>query len=260
MIRRVTALILAVLTAFCLCACKNNENIPEQTLGTSDSVNEEVVSSVPDESEAPATSEPAVSEDEQTSDSQEEVPAESVTLGEEEEDILDDYGYRAFEIISLLNSDRVHAKFTEAVSYDGEYISATANEIFIDGGNKVFIVDNTKVIMSNGSAYAIDFEQMALYSYSYDPDEYERVFGYDTDEYLPISHAEENGVITEVFAIEQYGSTITSTWTFEADGTFTVSEVNEQAGSFYVYSFEVVTVDVSGMDMTIPDGLEEFEE
>lgn len=259
--RRLTALILAILMTACLCACKNNENPPEQTLGTSDSVAEEVVSSTPDESEAPATSEPDVSESPATSDSQkEEKPEESVTLGEEEEEGLDGYEYKAFEIISLINSDRVHAKFSEAVSYDGEYISATENEIYIDGGNRVFVVDNTKIIMSDGIAHAVDFDEMAYYTYEYDPEEYERVFGYAPTEYVPISHTDEDGKIIEVYVIEQYGSTITSTWVFETDGTFTVSEVNEQAGSFYVYTFEVVTVDVSGMDMTIPEDFEEFEE
>ena len=260
MIRRLTALMLAVLMAVCLCACKNNKNPPEQTLGTSDSMVQEVVSSVTDTSEEPATDAPDVSEDAKTSDSQEEEPEESVSLGEDEEEIFDDYGYRAFEIVSLLNSEKVHAKFSEAVSYDGEYISATENEIYVDGGNRVFVVDNTKIIMSDGVAHAIDFDEMAYYTYEYDPREYERVFGYALEEYVPISHTEEDGKITEVYVIEQYGSTITSTWVFETDGTFTVSEVNEQAGSFYVYTFEVVTVDVSGMDMTIPEDFEEFEE
>ena len=54
-----------------------------------------------------------------------------------------------------------------------------------------------------------------------------------------------------------HGSTISSTWTFYTDGTFTVVDENPDSGSFTKYYFDIAESDVSGMDMTIPDGLTE---
>lgn len=165
------------------------------------------------------------------------------------------YDCRAFGYLRLLNSDKVHAKLIEAVSYDNEQAVSIKRELFISGSECVFINDSQKTIISDGQATVIDLDNKTYYTIPYD-DESEN-FGYGIDNYTFVSSSnEDDGSVIEVYDVTAHGSEIKSTWTFFPNGTITVADVSKEFGSYYWYSFDVIEDDISKMDMNMPDGLE----
>ena len=177
-----------------------------------------------------------------------------------EEVSIEDLGLRAVECLELLNSDRVHARLIEAVSYDNESTSSITREYFIDGDNAVYINDNQKVIIQGTEAMVIDLDELSFYTYEVDPTENADNFGYGIDNYSFYStNTSADGTVTEVYNVYAHGGTLVSTWTFLPSGTITVSDVSPEFGSYYWYSFDIIEDDISQMDMSVPDGLTEVE-
>ncbi len=274
---------IAILMAFCmlvsLSACSNAEvsyedesstsynGIPDNVVTTSSEGEAEAVTSV-EYTEADATSseteatteEPAVTTTANSSSSEVTTTADeedSVDLDEEEVTYIPDT--IAMDYLTLLNSTSVHAKLTEAVSYDGETVVMYEREYYISGVNKVYINNSQKIVMTSDTVTVIDLDAYTYYSYARTSTASEIEFGYSKEYYTLVSTSEESDCAIEVYSVVSHGSTITSTWTFYTDGTFTVVDENLDSGSFTKYYFDVVESDVSGMDMTIPSGLTETE-
>ncbi len=261
--KKLLAILLALILALSLCACNKDKpdgNVPDNVLPPS----EDVTTSA-DKQETPAVSSSEVTEASQpdedvtsdTSVTEEEVPETSKTDKEEEEvivdtesedepevditEIVDIHKYKAFEQLYLLNSDRVHAKFMEAISYDGEYISGSEREIYILGDDFVYITDGThKMFTQDGDVHVEDFENEVKCIYEGVFEEEGDRFGYGILNYKNIYVSEEEDATIEAFAIDTYGGRINSTWTFYNDGTFTVADLIDDSGAYYFYSFEVV--------------------
>ncbi len=260
--KKLLAILLALILALSLCACNKDKpdgNVPDNVLTPSGDVTTSA-----DEQETPAVSSSEATEASQpdedvTSDTsvlEEEAPTTSETKEEEEiiiddepedepevdiTEIIDIHKYKAFEQLYLLNSDRVHAKFMEAVSYDGEYISGTEREIYILGDEFVYITDGThKMFTQDGDVHVEDFENEVKCIYEGGFKEEGDRFGYGILNYKNIYVSEEEDATIEVFEIDTYGGKINSTWTFYNDGTFTVADLIDDSGAYYFYSFEVV--------------------
>lgn len=257
---------LAVLLAFS--GCRQNDSQIQDTT-PSDEPNE-ITTSLPDSELSPLPSEYTSNTESQdisddihsdADDVDADISDEDENGDEDDEEILDEIpDTEATTILRRLNSNSVHAKFTEMVSYDGEYIAASEREIFISDGYSVFLTDSTKIIINGDIVTYIDFDDMTYYVYPHNSEEFSNNFGYDPDEYVLVSSEESNGTVTEVYSISQYGNEIVSTWVFSQDGSFTVKDVNAEAGSFSYYTFEALDNDFSGMDITVPEGLTQISE
>ena len=271
---------LAFLIAFCMmitmCSCGNAaENDEGETTTSYNGVPDNVVTTTEAEavtsveyteaettsSEAEATTEePAVTT---TSSSSTSVATTTTSNSEDSVDIEEGVTYipdtEAMDYLTLLNSTSVHAKLTEAVSYDGETVVLYEREYYISGVNKVYINNSQKIVMTADTVTVIDLDAYTYYSYSRTSTASEIEFGYSKENYTLVSTSEEDDCLIEEYTVISHGSTLTSTWTFCTDGTFTVVDKNPDSGSFTRYSFEIAESDTSGMDMTIPDGLTETE-
>ena len=271
---------LAFLIAFCMmitmCSCGNAaENDEGETTTSYNGVPDNVVTTTEAEavtsveyteaettsSEAEATTEePAVTT---TSSSSTSVATTTTSNSEDSVDIEEGVTYipdtEAMDYLTLLNSTSVHAKLTEAVSYDGETVVLYEREYYISGVNKVYINNSQKIVMTADTVTVIDLDAYTYYSYSRTSTASEIEFGYSKENYTLVSTSEEDDCLIEEYTVISHGSTLTSTWTFYTDGTFTVVDKNPDSGSFTRYSFEIAESDTSGMDMTIPDGLTETE-
>lgn len=262
--KRFLTLLLATVLLLTLCSCKQNDTDGNQDTRQSDTSSEVTsdtsapqVTTTPNESEQITSRDELTAEQEKTTDS----PKEDGSDDEDNEEIIDDeINSKALETLGLLNSDKVHAKFVEMISYDGEYIAASDREFFVSDGYAVFLSDSSKIIIDGTSVTVIDLDEMTYYTYPYNEKEFSNNFGYDIGSYQLTDSAEEGGTLTETFKIEQYGNEIVSTWVFSPSGDFTVKDVNADAGSFSYYSFEILNDDCSGMDITIPDGLTQISE
>ncbi len=204
---------------------------------------------------APATS---VSEDTQadTTAATEEVFTDETTVGQTDAPVTETVpDTRATEYLKLLNSDSVHAAYLEISSIDGENMFSTRREYFVNGSDRIYINDDYKTLIQNGTVTYIDPEAGIYYSYPYEG-EYGLEFGYELPLYRLVSSSEEDGALTEVYSIEGYG--LTSTWKFESDGTVKVSD-RYDSGSFTLYTFETVDGETGGMDFSIPEGFTEVD-
>ncbi len=243
---------------------KPTDNPSEDTkpVDTQPSVAEEL-DTTPASSEATQNSDPSQEVTETTAS---DLPRSEETEAHEEEEVIEeepiieeiDIDCRAWDILQLLNSDHVHAKFTMGESYDGESILGDTIEYFIDGKNMVFIDDYSITIIDGETIVMIYHDEMIYIVEEYDPEHFGRAFGYAPEAYTFSYEEEDDGFTTEVLLIEQYGNTIISTWNFYDDGSIIVKEENEASGAFTVYSFEVIDEDISQMDMSIPDGYTEY--
>lgn len=174
----------------------------------------------------------------------------------EESDLSD---CRAMEYLKLLNSGKIHASLIEASSHDNENASSIEREYFVNGNRAVFINGDTKIIMDDDEVTVIDMKELTYYSYPREDEDVGANFGYDISDYSLVSSTEEeDGTLTEVFEISDFGGKIKSTWTFFPGGKLTVADVTN-AGTYYWYSFSIIESDVSGMDMSIPEGVIETE-
>ncbi|MCD8007267.1 MAG: hypothetical protein LUF29_10005 [Oscillospiraceae bacterium] len=275
---------LAFLTVFCMIismtACGNTEEenpsgeesttsyngVPDNVVTNTTTNEAEAVTSV-EYTEAETSSETAATEETPevttTSDSS---SGEATTTYDEDTVELDDEeevtyipDTIAMDYLTLLNSTQVHAKLTEATSYDGETVVMYEREYYISGVNKVYINNSQKIVMTSDTVTVIDLDAYTYYSYARTSTASEIEFGYSKEYYTLVSTSEEDDCVIEIYSVSSRNSTITSTWTFYTDGTFTVVDENQDSGSFTRYYFEVADSDVSGMDMTIPDGLTETE-
>lgn len=267
--KKLIILLLAFALALSLCGCKedthtgNNvpDNVvePKQTTKPSDNVGQP---SAPTD-EPYVTELPSDEEDSSDTSYSDEAPDETEPSDKDDAEIIDDesgnktdetvdvHQYKAFESIYLLNSDKVHAMFMEAISYDGEYITGAEREIYVMGDEFAYVTDKEHIIATHyDDVYVIDFANnvYCIYEGGFEEEQGDR-FGYGIENYTPISTSEDGGVITEVFEIETYGGTITSTWTFFADGTFTVVDLIDESGAYYYYSFDVLEKSFSTDDM-----------
>lgn len=217
----------------------SGDDVPEQTTSADDSAQ-------PANSGGAGT---AVHENEPVTEPAED---ENVTASEEEG--------RAAEYLKLLNSSRVHAVLLEASSHDNENATSIEREYFVDGDNAVFINGDTKIIMASDEVTVIDMAEMTYYSYPRDGEDTGANFGYSISDYTLVSQDEdEDGSLTEVYEVSSRGDTIKSTWTYFPDGKVTVADVSSEFGYYNWYSFSLIESDVSGMDMSIPEGVIETE-
>lgn len=163
---------------------------------------------------------------------------------------------RAMDCLKLLNSSKVHAVLTEAECIDTVEISSVEREYFVDGDNAVYINGHQKIIMTSDSVTVIDTEESTYYSYPRG-DEDGGDFGYSPSAYkLQSVEADDDGNVTEVYIISSGRNTLKSTWTFAENGKVTVMDESVEYGSFRWYRFDLISRDVSDMDMTVPEGLE----
>lgn len=257
--KRLLAVLLALILSLSLCACNKDkpdgDNVPDNVVPPSEEVTvSEAEQDSPDVSvseitnvldlEEDVTLDTSISEEAPNASSADE---EDIVVDDEEPEIdisqiIDIHEYKAFEKLYLLNSDRVHARFMEAVSYDGEYISGTEREIFILGEDFVYITDGThKMFTQDGNVHIKDYENevMCIYEGGFEEEEGDR-FGYGILNYKNIYVSEADNATIEVFEIDTYGGKINSTWTFYDDGTFTVADLIDDSGAYYFYSFEFV--------------------
>lgn len=163
----------------------------------------------------------------------------------------------AMGCLKLLNSSQVHAILTEAETLDTVEISSIEREYFIDGENAVYINDHQKIIMTPDTVTVIDTEENTYYNYPREGGDDGGDFGYDPSSYeLQSIETDDDGNVTEIYLISSGRNTVQSTWTFSQNGKVTVMDESIEFGSFRWYEFDVISRDVSGMDMTVPDGLE----
>ncbi|MCD7733437.1 MAG: hypothetical protein LUH56_08385 [Oscillospiraceae bacterium] len=269
----------AFLMAFCMlitmCSCGNAEEngtdseattsyngVPDNVVTTSAEDESEAVTSV-EYTEADTTSETETTEETPEVTTTADDSSNEITTTEDSVDLDEEVTYIpdtiAMDYLTLLNSTQVHAKLTEAVSYDGETVVMYEREYYINGVNKVYINNSQKIVMTADTVTVIDLDAYTYYSYARTSTASEIEFGYSKEYYSLVSTSEESDCVIEVYTVVSHGSTITSTWTFYTDGTFDVVDENPDSGSFTKYYFDIAESDVSGMDMSIPEGLTETE-
>lgn len=162
----------------------------------------------------------------------------------------------AMSYLKLLNSSKVHAVLIEAETLDAVEISSVKREFYINGKKAVYINDNQKIIMTEDTVTVIDTDEKTYYTHPRDGEDGE-VFGYSPASYvLQSTQTDDNGNVVETYTITQNRNTIKSTWTISPNGEVTVKDESVEFGSFRWYRFEVISKDISGMDMTLPEGLE----
>ena len=253
---------LALMTVFLmLCSCQTGENSPG---GSQNGIPNNTVSHQPDSEPSTEPSydsaQPSESMSQDSSLPQEltEQAEASIEDSQKEPDGEDEQPtvsyLMAMECMELLNSDKVHAKLIEALSYDAEEASSIEREYYVDGESAVYINGHQKIIIDGGIVTVIDTEESTYYSYPKDDGE-ELGFGFGQENYtLEDITVAEDGTTTEVYSVNAHGSRLKSTWTFSPDGGVTVADVSE-FGSFNYYIFEIIEGDTSGMDLTLPQGL-----
>lgn len=266
--KRIFAALMALTVAVSLIGCEKS-GIPEENKGSgipdntvSKSESKPITS---DDSASGTTSVTQAEEQPKTSEIVTEPPVSdeahtSQTDDEDDNVVIGDVELKAHEYLNLLNSKKVHAKLTEAVSYDSENIVSFEREYFINQNEKVYINDNQKIVMTQELAYVIDLSEMTYYKYQRDPEDEEREFGYEPSLYSLVSYDKDaDGTVTEVYEIDDDGETVKSTWTFSPNGKVVVADLSVEAGSYNRYSFDVIETNISEMDMSIPEGLTEVE-
>ena len=264
----ILALLLSA-TILCSCGKKGEEepgtlasvdpNIPantvapetEEIFGSEIGTPTEAVVTEPDETLPETAAQPETEPEtevitENTTEEPEETEPETSYAEEPEPDGLLDT--RAMECLRLINSDRLHLKFVAADSYDGEQIYTTSAEYYVDGSNKVYIVNSIKRIIRGTEITVIDNDNAFYMTYE-DPAGYTLHFGYALSDYKLTSETETE----EVYEIE--GEDVTSTWSFDGDG---IKIADRRAdGSFTLYDIEILSDDLTGIDYSVPVGYDE---
>lgn len=257
---RIAAALLCAAMAVAACGCgSGTQEQGEQTSAAQTTVSAEPVQT--DTAPATVPTEPAVTSADITSAQESEITAAGTDMtGADEEVSIEELDLSAPRCLELLNSDHVHAKLIEAVSYDNEETSSIEREYYVDGENAVYINGSQKIIMDADTVTVADLDNMTYYRYERQGGEGSANFGYGIDNYsFYFTETSSDGTRTEVYNVSAHGGTLVSTWTFFPSGTITVSDVSPEFGSYYWYSFELIETDVSGMDMGLPDGMTEVE-
>lgn len=161
---------------------------------------------------------------------------------------------RASDMLRLLNSDKIHVKFTEALTVDGENMYSSTIEYYVNGNKMVFIDDTVKIIIDGDKQYVFDTSDNSLIVDSYDSAHAGPIFGYDLWNYTFQYEEELENSVIEVLTVTQYDNVMTSKWYFYDDGTLLINEGNDDVGVMTAYSFEIISDDLSGMDMNPPEG------
>lgn len=244
--KKLFAIFLSIILALTLCSCKKDDEVikPETTSG-SETEASEVTSATSLTEEEVMTS---LEEETTVSTTEEEI---TFTFEITTEQIVNNY--RAMECIDILNSHNMHAKFTEALSYDGEYVMGYEREMYISNGTAVYLEGEQKIIMTPELVTIIDYETETYFSYENETGEIGEKFGYGKENYVNILCEEKDGVLTEGFVIFLEDSTITSTWTFEADGTITVMEKSDASDGYTYYIFEILSSEAHDVDTSVPE-------
>lgn len=270
--KKLLALFICLTLIFSLSACGNKNNDPSESGSGAPSPSspettdpQPPVASLPEEPISEITSVSEITQPstepvpESTQPEKQDEPDASKTNQEQRQDSenaeLSDFDMRAIDCLKILNSSKVHAKLIEAVSYDNEQVSSSEREYFINGRNAVYINDDMKIVMTDKEVTVIDNDAMTYYTYEREPGEDEDNFGYALDKYEFVSSdIEADGTLIETYSISVLGGSLVSTWTFFPDGRITVSDVSKEFGSYYWYKFDLIEIDVSAMDMSIPEG------
>ncbi len=252
----------ALLFSLCSCAKPHDEPITDNPSGTLDQPDDSLPVSTQD---TEVTTEPTVPENTTPPTSEEPVSEDTTSISEDEEedDVVEieiDLNCRAGDTLDLLNSEKVHTQFTEAVAIDGENVYGGIIEYFVDGDKMVFIDNDTRIIIDGDTQIICDGADQTYIVAEYDAQHAGRIFGYDLSAYTFLYEEEEEDCHVEYLTVEQYGNMLTSTWRFYDDGTIAVSEGSEDAGAFTAYHIDFIDTDLSGMDMNIPEGYEEIQE
>lgn len=226
-------------------------NIPDNTVAP---LTQAAADTAPYEAPADGTDAPT-----EAATTAEELPVSETSSGEyAPEQVEDSLDTRAMEYLKLLNSDSVHAVYLEISSIDGENMFSTQWEYFINGSEKIYISDDYKALIKDGTVTYVDLEAKIFYSFPAEEagDSSEPEFGYDMSLYRLISSSEEDGVLTEEYSVEGLG--LTSTWKFESDGTVKVSD-RFDGGSFTLYTFDTIESAFGSPDFPIPEGFTEVD-
>lgn len=263
---KTVAMIAALVMILSLCSCGKRDIEPDVTdpqPSKDDNVPDNVVppitqampdiTALPDVTDAPETSaDDNTGEPESGDDNPDNKPDSQPEPNENVDNAL-----RAMEYLRLFNSNKVHIKFIEVTSYDGENIFSVGREAFIDGNDMIFINDSVKTLYRNGIVTDIYYDDGAYCSYAIDGG-FGPLFGYPSDYYTHLSTEQTDGGYSEIYSISGRG--LTSTWTFDNNGKLLrVADRSLDEGYFMLYTFETIDSDISGMDFTIPDGFIETE-
>lgn len=238
-------------------------NVPDNVIATltiatpAVSQTEEKPGSSSDESQSQATlPEETQTEDTKTSEKTDK-PKTSATEALPEEDItVKEFDTEAERYLSILNSNHVHAKFTEMYSFDGDELFSAEREYYINGDERIYINDHTKTLIRGGTVTFIDYDRQIFYSYP-DEGDYGIDFGFEPSKYTLISTEDTSEGVSEVFNIE--GESLVSTWKFGADGKLKVSDRDLNSAAFNYYMFEIVDGSYPKMDFTVPTEFNEVD-
>lgn len=262
------AIIAALVMVSSLCSCGKSEAEPEITepqVSKEDNVPDNVVPPItqapPETIDSLDTTEPPETGEDETTDptsvSEANQPGDKVTNPNQTEPAENDDPSITYAIryLNYMRSDKIHIKFVEVSSFDGENIFSIGREVFVDGSNRIYINDSVTTMIRDGIVTVIDYDSGTYYSYP-DDGTYSPSFGYDLDSYRHISTEETDSGFSEIYTISENG--ITSTWTFSNDGSLMrVSDRSLDDGYFTLYNFEAINSDISEMDFNIPEGFTE---
>ena len=212
-------------------------------------------------SDADASSDPQSSETEPTA-TEPQTKTEPVKTEDSTEPVHQEYGTAALKYLTILNSDKVHVKFTEIYSYDGAELLSVEREYFVNGDERIYINDGNKTLIRNGTVTYVDYDAGIYYSYPDDGD-YGLNFGYykgggSGNCYELLSAEEDDKGLTELYKIT--GTNTTSSWDFDGNNKLLrVSDRDLDNGSFHLYNFEIIDSSVPTLDFSIPAGFTEVD-
>ena len=216
---RIAAALLCAAMAVAACGCgSGTQEQGEQTSAAQTTVSAEPVQT--DTAPVTVPTEPAVTSADITSAQESEITAAGTDMtGADEEVSIEELDLSAPRCLELLNSDHVHAKLIEAVSYDNEETSSIEREYYVDGENAVYINGSQKIIMDADTVTVADLDNMTYYRYERQSGEGSANFGYGIDNYsFYFTETSSDGTWTEVYNVSAHGGTLVSTWTFLPSG------------------------------------------
>lgn len=228
-------------------------NVPLNTVRNTDAETEPAITDIPDfTSGEPTEADETSSETEGTESSETVTDTEPVTEPEELPEPEYPEGLpetKAMDALKLFNSNRVHAKYIAAQSFDGEVIVTTSVEYFIDGSTRVYTINSVKRIIQGSTITVIDNDNKFYMVYE---GAYEGLkFGFDLEDYKLVSQTDNE----EVYEIE--GQDVTSTWQFTDTG-YKISDRSSD-GSFILYDVEALDTDFSDMETAVPPNYKEVD-
>ena len=259
----VVAIIAALLFAGCADKIQSGEGagsgLPEQTAPTEANVPDNVVHPTaptePSEEIGEGSSDISETDDTPQSEQSSEIEENSEPEEIEETETADDET-KAMTYLKLLNSDKIHVKFVQVSSFDGENTYSVEREFYIDGSDRIYINDNLRTVVHAGRVTVMDLDEGTYYSYD-DEGDYGLNFGYYPSMYTLLSSSYENGELIEVYSVDSMG--LTSTWTFSDDGGIKVADRGLDESYFDLFNFSVIDTSVGSMDFSIPDGFVEID-